>query len=123
ILIARVKLPDIREVGSQSQEQSRPLSQQRHYVNGVITLFFYVAAQVGLGAFFINYAIDHWGNMTASKASYWLSIAMLCYMVGRFVSTAIMKGVAPRVLLAWYALIYVVVVGGEFSGIPVWSVI
>jgi len=123
ILIARVKLPDIREVGSQSQEQSRPLSQQRHYVNGVITLFFYVAAQVGLGAFFINYAIDHWGNMTASKASYWLSIAMLCYMVGRFVSTAIMKVVAPRVLLAWYALINVVLMGVVISGIPVWSVI
>lgn len=123
ILIARAPLPDIRETGTKEQAQSLPLSKQRHYVNGVVTLFFYVAAQVGLGAFFINYAIDHWGNMTASKASYWLSVAMLCYMIGRFVSTAIMKFVAPRVLLAWYALANIVLMGVVIAGVPVWSVI
>ena len=123
LLIARIPLPDIRESDANTQTQSLPLSQQRHYVNGVITLFFYVAAQVGLGAFFINYAMDHWGSMTASKASYWLSVAMLCYMVGRFVSTALMKVIAPRVLLAWYALVNVALMGVVVSGIPVWSVI
>lgn len=123
VLIARAPLPDIREAGTAKQDQSLPLMQQRHYVNGVITLFFYVAAQVGLGAFFINYAIDHWGNMTASKASYWLSVAMLCYMIGRFVSTAIMKVVAPRTLLALYAFINVILMGVVIAGIPMWSVI
>lgn len=123
VLIARAPLPDIREADTAKQDQSPPLKQQRHYINGVITLFFYVAAQVGLGAFFINYAIDHWGNMTASKASYWLSIAMLCYMIGRFVSTAFMKVISPRALLAWYALINVVLMGVVIAGIPMWSVL
>jgi len=122
ILIARVPLPDIREHDLVMQTHTIPLRKHRHYVNGVVALFFYVAAQVGLGAFFINYAIEHWQGLTPSKASYWLSIAMLCFMVGRFVSTAILQIVQARTLLACYALINVILMGVVISGVQFWSV-
>ena len=63
------------------------LWQHPHFVGGVITQFFYVAAQVGVGAFFINYATEHWREVSNQSASYLLSIAMICFMVGRFFST------------------------------------
>ena len=41
----------------------------------------------GRRAFFINYATEHWREVSNQSASYLLSIAMICFMVGRFFST------------------------------------
>ncbi len=87
LLFRRTPMPDIREEEGSQQEAAQGLWQHRHFTGGVIAQFFYVAAQVGVGAFFINYATEHWHGVTNQHASYLLSIAMISFMVGRFFST------------------------------------
>ncbi|WP_312663677.1 L-fucose:H+ symporter permease [Pantoea sp. CTOTU49201] len=109
LLFKRTALPDIRESASQHiQQPGATLWQQKHFVGGVIAQFFYVAAQVGVGAFFINYATEHWHGVTNQSAAYMLSVAMICFMLGRFFSTWLLGRVKPAVMLAAYALINIV---------------
>lgn len=106
LLFKRTALPDIRESASQHiQQPGATLWQQKHFVGGVIAQFFYVAAQVGVGAFFINYATEHWHGVTNQSAAYMLSVAMICFMLGRFFSTWLLGRVKPAAMLAAYALI------------------
>jgi FHS family L-fucose permease-like MFS transporter len=109
LLFKRTALPDIRESASQHiQQRGATLWQQKHFVGGVIAQFFYVAAQVGVGAFFINYATEHWHGVTNQSAAYMLSVAMICFMLGRFFSTWLLGRVKPAAMLAAYALINIV---------------
>lgn len=106
LLFKRTALPDIRESASQHiQQPGATLWQQKHFVGGVVAQFFYVAAQVGVGAFFINYATEHWHGVTNQSAAYMLSVAMICFMLGRFFSTWLLGRVKPAAMLAAYALI------------------
>lgn len=109
LLFKRTALPDIREAASEHvQQPDARLWQQKHFIGGVIAQFFYVAAQVGVGAFFINYATEHWHGVTNQSASYMLSVAMICFMLGRFFSTWLLGRVKPAAMLAAYALINIV---------------
>ena len=58
-----------------------------------------------MGAFFINYATEHWHGVTNQHASYLLSIAMISFMVGRFFSTWLMGRVQAATLLMVYSLV------------------
>ncbi|KAA0945555.1 L-fucose:H+ symporter permease [Pseudomonas sp. ANT_H14] len=124
VLIARTPLPDLR-----AQEQAlqpaagKGLWQHREFVGGVITQFFYVAAQVGVGAFFINYVTEHWTQMSSQQAAYLLSIAMLAFMFGRFFSTWLMGRVSAQRLLLIYALINIVLCALVVMGLDGVSVI
>ncbi|XCY76417.1 sugar MFS transporter [Pseudomonas sp. CBR-F] len=124
LLIARTPLPDLR-----AQEQAlqptagKGLWQHREFIGGVITQFFYVAAQVGVGAFFINYVTEHWAQMGNQQAAYLLSIAMLAFMFGRFFSTWLMGRVSAQKLLLIYALINIALCGLVVIGLEGISVI
>ncbi len=76
-----------------------------------------------MGAFFINYAIVHWPELSAQRASFMLSIALLLFMAGRFVSTAAMGKVSPARLLTLYALANIALCAIVLAGIPVLSVL
>ncbi|HEX5552837.1 MAG TPA: L-fucose:H+ symporter permease [Chitinophagaceae bacterium] len=110
-LFYKAHLPEIneeqqlREAGNRG---SRPLFQNRHFVWGVIAQFSYVAAQVGIAAFFINYATENWTGSTAEVAAKLLGISLVLFTVGRFVGTALMRVIKPNKLLAVYAIINIV---------------
>lgn len=72
---------------------------------GVFTQFCYVAAQVGVGAFFINYVTEQQVGTSSAQAAYMLSIGMACFLVGRFAGTALMTLIAPARLLVAYGVI------------------
>lgn len=72
----------------------------------VIAQFFYVGAQVGVGSFFIRFS-KHTMDLPEIPASEYLSIAMIGFMVGRFMGTFLMKYIAPARLLVIYAAICV----------------
>lgn len=111
-LFHRTSLPDIREEEKPVHGNvAQGLWQHRHFAGGVAAQFFYVAAQVGVGAFFINYATEHWQGVTSQHASYLLSIAMISFMVGRFFSTWLMGRVQAATLLMLYSLVNVVLCG------------
>ena len=88
------------ESGSYSE-----LFHYRHFRLGVLAQFLYIAAQVGAGAFFINYSVEHWKGLDDSKAAYFFSIALVAFLLGRVVTTPIMKKVKSNVILAVYSLI------------------
>lgn len=99
----RTRLPDIREQGSPGRDAvARPLRQQRHFVFAVIAQFFYIAAQVGVGAFFINFVTTRSAQITSQRAAFLLSVAMVMLLVGRFLGTALMSRVAAGKLLGTY---------------------
>lgn len=71
----------------------------------MIAQFFYVAAQVGIAALFINYCAEASNSIDDSKASYLLSISLILFTAGRFAGTALMKKIPPNKLLTIYAVI------------------
>ncbi|MGN6508573.1 MAG: L-fucose:H+ symporter permease [Chitinophaga sp.] len=106
-LFYRTTLPEITtaEEVKKDAPAGKGLFQHKHFVLGVIAQFFYVAAQVGIGALFINYVTEHMEGGTDKKASLLLSAGLAFFTIGRFAGTAIMRRIAPNVLLAVYALI------------------
>lgn len=100
-------IPDIKEEDSTETDHSFSLKVFRHshVLWAVIAQLFYVGAQVCVGSFFIRltrFLID----MPEKTAAYiWGSVAMVGFMVGRFVGTWLMKYVAPARLLSLYSLI------------------
>jgi len=109
-LFVRTALPEIAEseLVSESVQDTKPLSAHPHFINAVVAQFFYVAAQVGVAALFINYCTEAGAGVNTSEAAYLLSIAMLLFTIGRFAGTALMRTIAPNKLLSLYALVNIV---------------
>ena len=65
----------------------------------VFAQFLYVGAQVGIWSYFINFAqeVVEVGEKTAAN---YLAVSLACFMVGRFLGTALMSVVKPEWLLA-----------------------
>ena len=108
-LFIKTKLPEVKESTLLSDESldAKPLFKHSNLVNAIITQFFYVAAQVGVAALFINYCTEADHSIDNTKASYMLSIGLLLFTLGRFTGTALMKKINPSKLLTVYAIINV----------------
>lgn len=111
VLFLFTKLPEVKadesEEGSTSPKFSLRVLRHRHLSMAVIAQLFYVGAQVGVGSFFIRYA-RFVANINEKDAAFAFgSIAMVGFMVGRFVGTFLMKYIKPAKLLSIYAAINV----------------
>lgn len=110
LLFIKVKLPDLR---SQEQQIDQAFNKNvkasmwhhKEFTAGIIALFFYVGAQVGVSAFFINLMLETWPTSTAKQASFYLSIGLTAFMIGRFLSTALMSKFSSHKILMVYAII------------------
>ena len=110
-LFVRTPMPEVKEeelVTDRQEHTGRSLFQHRHFVWSIVAQFFYVAAQVGIAALFINYCTEKGLGITDERASYLLAGSLLLFTIGRFAGTAIMKFLAPNKLLAIYAIINVI---------------
>ena len=87
---------------------AKPLSQQPHFIAGVVTQALYIGAQVGIGAYFINLVTHNWQDLTSQQGAYMLSLAAIGYLVGRFAATGLLLKVKPRTLLTTYGVINVI---------------
>jgi len=107
VFFIRTPLPEIKEseLVSDRIQDTKPLFQHDHFVNAVIAQFFYVAAQVGIAALFINYCTEASHEIDNSKASYLLSISLFIFTAGRFAGTALLKKISPHRLLLVYSMI------------------
>ncbi|MEO7394065.1 MAG: MFS transporter, partial [Chitinophagaceae bacterium] len=109
-LFVRTPMPEIKEdelITDQKEHAGRSLFQHSHFVWSIIAQFFYVAAQVGIAALFINYCTEKGLGITNERASYLLSGSLILFTIGRFAGTALMKYMAPNKLLAIFAIINV----------------
>ena len=106
LLFWRTQLPEIKEseLVSELSQEIKPLFKHKNFTGAVFTQFFYVAAQVGIAAMFINYCTESDNDITNAKASYLLSVSLLLFTIGRFAGTALMRKIAPNVLLTSYAI-------------------
>jgi FHS family L-fucose permease-like MFS transporter len=115
ILFITTKMPEVREeelVTDRKGHSGKSLFQHTHFVWAIVAQFFYVAAQVGIAALFINYCTEKKLGITNERAAYFLSASLLLFTIGRFAGTAIMKRVAPNQLLAVYSGINILLCAG-----------
>lgn len=109
-LFLRTPMPEVKEeelVSDKKSHAGRALFQHSHFVWAIVAQFFYVAAQVGIAALFINYCTEKNLGIDNAKAANLLSTSLILFTIGRFTGTAIMRVVAPNKLLAMYAFINV----------------
>ena len=105
-------IPEIKESdeeGPDSDKHSFSLKVLRHphVFWAVIAQLFYVGAQVCVGSFYIRLTRDLIDMPEKTAAFLWGSIAMVGFMVGRFVGTWLMRYIPPARLLSIYSLINV----------------
>lgn len=115
LLFVRTPMPEVKEeelVIDQRTHTGKGLFQHRHFVWAVVAQFFYVAAQVGIAALFINYCTEKGLGINNEQASYYLSASLLLFTIGRFAGTAIMKFIAPHRLLAVFAMANILLCAG-----------
>ena len=108
ILFFKTPMPEVKEeelVRDEQEHQGKKLFQHTHFVWAIVAQFFYVAAQVGIAALFINYCTEKNVGINNERAAYLLSGSLVLFTIGRFAGTALMKIIAPHKLLALYALI------------------
>ena len=133
------KLPDID--GDSDKDAARevesphkvPLIRQPHFTWGIVTQFLYIAAQVGVNAFAVNYILENaiskdasgatvtdrlfswYGSVTGAAtpeatAAYVITIAMVLYAAGRFSGAALAKVIKPNLLLSFYGIANCVII-------------
>lgn len=99
-------LPTAKEtINGPQPAEDKPLFKHPHFVWAVIAQLFNVAAQGGTWAYFINYSVETNPGMTDERAAYFFSLSMVMMMAGRFISTYLMRFIAPNKLLAIYSAI------------------
>ncbi|HEY5910264.1 MAG TPA: sugar MFS transporter [Verrucomicrobiae bacterium] len=134
-----IRLPSI-DGGSADQDSAAdnsvhraPLHRQPHFTWGIVTQFLYIAAQVGVNAFAVNYILENaiikdasgatitdsffsWYASATGAASpeataaYVITIAMVLYATGRFSGAAIARVIKPNVLLSLYGIANCVII-------------
>src|SRR5438874_6174195 len=78
----------------------------RHVRLGVLAIFVYVGAEVTIGSFLISYITGaRIGNIDAGSAAHYVSYYWGAAMAGRFIGSALLRRIAPRVLLCVFALV------------------
>jgi len=116
VLFLFTNLPEIKSedegsagvsTSSNSIITNRPLIQQRHFVLAVIAQFLYVAAQTGIGSFFINYTIEVKElELNEMQGGLLLGFGgMALFAIGRFTGSIIMRKIRPGILLGIFATI------------------
>lgn len=109
---------DAHEVNMSGGSQS--IWRHSHLTWGVIAQFFYVGAQVCVSSFFIRYLYQT-AKIDEKSAADYLAIALLGFMIGRFVGTFLMRFISPNRLLSIYSglcivlLAIIVLNGGMMS--------
>ena len=104
IVIACTKIPQTRGEGvtSKTSETLGRLWRNKLYRSGVVAQMFYVAAQIMVWTFIIQYA-DHLGIDKATAQKYNI-IAMALFLTSRFISTMLMKYINSRRLLMLFGI-------------------
>ena len=117
ILIALVKLPDMKESSDGGfVHEITELLKRKKYVLGVLAQTFYMGAQIGVWSFTIRYAMQNLGFNEADASNFYLA-SIVCFSLCRFAGTGLMFGFSPqKVLLAFAALSCVCCVMAIISG-------
>ena len=108
VVIGRARLPELgaatRRVNAEARKHLS-LWRHRNLVFGVIAIFIYLIAEIGVGNLFISFASQpDIGNITHEQAANYLMVVWGGMAVGRFLGAFIMRSIAPEKVLASFAL-------------------
>jgi MFS transporter, FHS family, L-fucose permease len=102
------RLPEIKQTeGAHGTEFSLRVLRLPHVRWAVIAEFFYVGAQVGVTSFLVRFS-KYTAGILEKEAGNLLGLAMVGFMVGRFLGTFLMRYIQPAKLLSLYAVINMV---------------
>jgi len=104
--VALTRFPDLHEepaAESATGRQIGRLLREPKLVAAIVAQFFYVGAQVAVWSFMIRYAIANVPGMNEKDAAEYLIAALVAFMIGRFVSVALMRTISPERLLTVFA--------------------
>jgi FHS family L-fucose permease-like MFS transporter len=107
LLIARTRFPHVGldyTEGEAAGDHGPGLMKRRHFVFAVLAQFLYVGAQVSAWSYMIPY-VQSYARLDERSAGYWLTGALVAFMVGRFISTWILRYVDGARLLTIFAVI------------------
>lgn len=121
MVVYNMHLPEIVEEQMVPQKgNGKRIFSNKHLTWGIVAQFFYVGAQVGIGSFFIRF-LGSTADIDEKTAAYYLSVALLLFMIGRFIGTFLMNYIVANKLLALYAMINMLLLfvaifaGGNFA--------
>jgi MFS transporter, FHS family, L-fucose permease len=103
-LIWQTTLPEIKEDKDSASNSEGSIWAEKNLIFGVLAQFFYVGGQVCVSSFFIRFS-GKVAGIEEKTASIYLSVALLGFMIGRFVGTYLMQFISPPKLLAIYSVI------------------
>jgi FHS family L-fucose permease-like MFS transporter len=128
--VPEVKMEDDYHIDDATPNVSHSIWTRSHFVMAVVAQFLYVAAQAGIFSFFINYMTsqvppvpESWSaghsdwfeihsngvlGFSNKAASNLASLGFLCFLIGRFTGSAILKRFAAHSVLALYSGLSVV---------------
>ena len=130
-LIFFSQLPEVREEDGVEATANvvgglRGLWPYKHLLKGVLALFFYVGAQVGVARFVIRFAQYSMPGLPEKQAANYLKLHLLGFMIGRFAGSAMMKRIAASRLLSLFgmsALLCLTVVLLGTGVAPMWALV
>ncbi|MBB3105051.1 sugar MFS transporter [Azomonas macrocytogenes] len=101
LVFTRISLPEIAntEQNKTTDKENSSLWARKNFTFALLAQFCNIGAYAGVGAFFINFCLEHWQGISAQYCSFLLSIAMVGYMIGRFFGTWLMRRIPARHLL------------------------
>ena len=124
------RLPPLTEATEQADPHRHTFAEalrHRQLRLGVIAIFVYVGAEVTIGSFLISYiAAPRIGNIDAGSAAHYVSYYWGAAMTGRFIGSALLRRIAPRVLLCAFALVAIALLATTIvssGALAMWSVI
>lgn len=101
-LLYKTPLPEIVEEDN-SLEIEGSIFKEKNLMFGVLAQFFYVGAQVCISSFFIRFS-EHVAGLEEKSAAFFLFVALLGFMLGRFIGTALIRFIPAPKLLALYSV-------------------
>ncbi|HEX7326428.1 MAG TPA: L-fucose:H+ symporter permease [Rhodanobacteraceae bacterium] len=114
LLIALVRFPASVEHGDRDADDVHFLHAlvahrrrflNRYFLSAVAAQFCYVGAQVAVWSYLIFYTQGTLPGTPERRAADYLIVSLVVFTVGRFAGTALMRRIAPRLLLATFAAI------------------
>lgn len=123
LAIWKARLPELgaatRRVNAEERKQLS-LWSHRNLVLGVVAIFVYLIAEIGVGNLFISFASQpDIGNITHEQAANYLMFVWGGMAVGRFLGAFIMRAIAPEKVLASFAVgAFVVMIIASFAHGP-----
>ncbi len=109
LAIARTRFPAALTGGAAATQPGtegsfRALLRYPHFLLAVITQFAYVGAQVGTWSNLIPY-FKAYTSVTEKTAGYLLTVSLVALMLGRFVTTPLMRRLSPARITGVYAIV------------------